>query len=112
MMGPTPIPLPEYFNTEYLKAQKELKKTDAEIAGELAISVPLLSKWKREVGWESGSYRHHAGRKRSIDYQEVISLVQQGLTQKKVAEMLGVSVKSVAYILRKTRSGEHEGAIH
>jgi DNA-binding NarL/FixJ family response regulator len=96
MMGPTPIPIPEFFTATWYDQQKQLRKTDPVIADELLISKPLLDKWKRVVGCKPYQYRHMKGMSWE-ERQEIITLRKQGLTLIQIAEKVGKSPGTIKY---------------
>ncbi|MDP4087364.1 MAG: hypothetical protein Q8934_22630 [Bacillota bacterium] len=98
MMGPVPFEIPDYFTVEWYNSQKVLRKTDKEIARELLISLPLLSKWKQKIGWEPDKiYKLMCGRKRSLDPIQIRRMKKQGLSNYAIARELDVSAQAISY---------------
>jgi hypothetical protein len=103
MKGPSPIEIPGFFVPKWYIEQKELGKTDVEIAKELFISTSLLDKWKVKVGHTPGSARKYAGRKYCTDPKEVKPLLEKGLSQYQIADILGVSQSTVRNYIAKLK---------
>jgi uncharacterized protein YjcR len=102
MKGPSPIEIPSFFTVEWYRVQKELRKTDPEIANELFISLPLLAKWKKKIGWEPEQiYKLMCGRKKKLDSYEIRRLKEQGLSNKEIAKRFGVTASAIWYSLNK-----------
>jgi DNA-binding NarL/FixJ family response regulator len=101
MMGPNPIPIPGYFTVEWYIKQKELRKTDMEIAASFFISYALLQKWKRKIGWKFGDGQKFAGRQLNPHTEKMKSLRDQGYSAKKIAELLSVNVATVRNHLKR-----------
>jgi DNA-binding CsgD family transcriptional regulator len=110
-MGPSPIEIPEYFTIQWYRNQKECKKTDKEIANELLISIPLLAKWKKNIGWETNKiYKLMCGRKRILNPYEIQKLKDEGLSNVEIAERFDVTTQALWYCLKSTH-GHVEGNI-
>jgi hypothetical protein len=103
MMGPKPIPIPEFFTPAWYDLQKQLYKTDPVIARELFISKPLLEKWKRAVGCKPYKYRHMKGMSWE-EKQEILILRKQGLTMRQIAEKVGKSPSTIQYQVKRNAS--------
>jgi transposase len=102
MKGPSPIEIPSFFTVEWYRVQKESKKTDPEIANELFISLPLLNKWKKKIGWETEKiYKLMCGRKKSLDPFEIKRLKEQGLSNTEIAKHYGVTAPAIWYSLKR-----------
>jgi uncharacterized protein YjcR len=98
MKGPAPVEIPHFFTVEWYREQKELKRTDKEIANTLLISIPLLAKWKKKIGWEPGKiFSKMCGRKRSLDPIQIRSLKEQGLSYVAIAEQMNVTPQAIFY---------------
>ncbi|MDP4105308.1 MAG: hypothetical protein Q8935_10155 [Bacillota bacterium] len=98
MSGPVPIEMPDYFTVEWYRGQKVLRKTDKEIARCLLISLPLLAKWKKKIGWEPDKiYKLMCGRKRSLDPLQIRRMKEQGLSNYAIARELDVSAQAISY---------------
>lgn len=102
MKGPAPAEIPAHFTLAWYREQKEIKKTDVDIAEELFISLPLLAKWKKKIGWETEKiYKQMCGRKLTLDVNKIIELKNLGWSIKKIANALEVTTSAIHYHLKK-----------
>jgi hypothetical protein len=103
MKGPAPIEIPSFFTVEWYRVQKESKKTDPEIANDLLISVPLLAKWKKQIGWKTEQiYGLMCGRKSKLNPSEITRLKEQGWSNKEIATYFKVTPSAVWYSLKRS----------
>lgn len=102
MKGPAPVEMPSFFTVEWYKTQKNsFKKTDKEIANELFISVWMLFKWKKQIGWEPHQiYKLMNGRKPKLNQDEIKRLKDEGLSTKDIANHFDVTIQAVHYWLK------------
>jgi hypothetical protein len=99
--GPVPIEMPSYFTVDWYKEQKALKKTDKEIAKELLISISLLAKWKKKIGWKPDTiYKLMCGRKRVLIPHDIHRLKELGLSNVEIANRFNVTTEAVWYSLK------------
>jgi DNA-binding CsgD family transcriptional regulator len=95
MKGPEPIAIPEYVTIEWYRQQKELGRTDKEIADSLFISYMTFHKWKQKIGWNFGEGLRYVGRKRIPHTEEMKRLRSLGYTYSQIAEIFEVSEPTV-----------------
>jgi hypothetical protein len=108
-MGTTPIEMPNFFTIDWYHSQKKCKKTDKEIANELLISIPLLAKWKKKIGWETHKiYKLMCGRKRILNPSEIQKLKDEGLSNVEIAERFDVTTQALWYCLKSTNEHVEE----
>lgn len=101
-----PYEIPSYFTVEFYRSQKELGKTDLMIAAEMHYSLPLIAKWKRQIGWKKGMGAMYAGRRPELDRTKIEELYRQGMRTCEIAKEFGVNYQNIVYHIRKLRVAE------
>ncbi|MBO0961992.1 hypothetical protein J1P26_20000 [Neobacillus sp. MM2021_6] len=99
MKGPEPLPIPNHFTVDWYREQKELRKTDHEIAASFFISYALLQKWKRKIGWDFDS--KYSGRRLNPHTEKMKELNEQGYKPGEIATMFSVTRETVKNHLKR-----------
>lgn len=89
------------LSVEWFKEQKKLKRTNNDIAAELGTTRQSLQRRLRKLGLVQYEWASLCGRKRGIDYTEVVKMYKENISFEDIAEHFDVSVRTIFNIITK-----------
>lgn len=89
------------FTLAWYKEQKDLDRSDKSIAEQFYVSQGTISYWKMKIGWKAGDGMKYCGPKVKIDLDKLISLYDEGVSCRSIADHLNVTDTTVHYHLKK-----------